>query len=116
MKESTHRDYFSNRNKSALADRLDTLTEKTALFFGHTSEEHPYSDHGCIVEPKNDGLFAYTVEGHGIGSNAKPDASLVFRDCQRLMGSIGVTSQHSTLALTDAVGWCSGGAWLDDCA
>ena len=100
MNKEIHREYHSIQEKITLTNSLKHLSGKVAIYFGHTTEKYPYTDHGCIVEYLADDSYGYIVEGHGIGSNKKPEASLngtvrrVFSDCQRFGGGDIVTVEH----------------------
>ena len=86
-------------DRAALETFLETLDTRIAIFFGKSTEDYPYTDHGCIVEREADNLYSYTVEGHGIGSNQKEPANLkdtvrrIFADCQRFGGGDTLTTE-----------------------
>lgn len=86
-------------DKAGLEAFLVHLDTKTAFSFGKTTEEYPYTDHGCIVDREADNLYSYIVEGHGIGTNQKEPANLkdtvrrIFADCQRFGGGDTVTAE-----------------------
>ena len=98
MSRPVQRLYFEITDQAELETFLRELNTKIEICFGKTTEEFPYTDHGCIVELHADSnLYAYTVEGHGIGSNKKDPADLkdtvrrIFADCQRFRGGDTVT-------------------------
>jgi len=90
-------EYHSIREKQTLSKSLQKLSGKAHIFFGRATEDYCNSDHGCIVSSSDNGLFEYILEGHGIGSNKKPSASIddtvrrIFADCQRFRGGDIVT-------------------------
>jgi hypothetical protein len=97
MSQRIQRKYFAIADKASLEAFLENSTAKLSIYFGRTTEEYPYTDHGCIVQRGDDSLYYYTVEGHGIGSNVLPPADLkntvrrIFADCQRFCAGAIVT-------------------------
>ena len=85
-------------NKETLRRLLLNNSDRITIFFGDVLLGG-YTDHGAIVSYAGDGLYSYTVEGHGIGSNNKQAMDLdytlkrIFSDCQRFKGGDIVTTQ-----------------------
>lgn len=104
MNQTNQRQYFSITDKSGLEAFLAESNSKVAILFGRTTEDYPFTDHGCIVKREADDSYSYTLEGHGIGSNAKSPANLsdtirrVFADCQRFRGGDTITIEVQSVA------------------
>ena len=84
-------------NTALLSEYIRTSSGEIQIWFGVATEQRPHAEYGCRIKDQLNGYYAYTLEGHGIGSNQKSDAMLeetisrIFSDCQRFSGSDAVT-------------------------
>lgn len=102
MPSFIERKYYTSTNKKSLEDFISKHEGKVIILFGQATEQRPFTDYSCVIESLEDRLFSYSIEGHGIGSNRKPDSPLeetlksIFLDCQRFSGSDLITIESSS--------------------
>ena len=59
-----------------LRDCLRQSSGRLKVFFEIVDEASPFADYVAEIVRRDDGLFGYTLGGHGIGSNTRQPVSL----------------------------------------
>jgi hypothetical protein len=59
-----------------LRDCLGKASDHLKVHFQVVNDEFPYADYVAEIVPRNNGLYGYTIAGHGIGSNTLDSVSL----------------------------------------
>ena len=67
---------ISPEQMELLRDCLVKAGGRLKVHFQVVNDEFPYADYVAEVVPRNNGLYGYTIAGHGIGSNTLDPVSL----------------------------------------